>query len=147
MLPLGWHTDLAVLRRSGSVIDERPDHLLIRTPHNPLYHWGNFVLVTDPAAVGDAARWLELFEREFPDSAHRSVGLVADPPDPSAWTALDLAIEHDDVLATDARPDAAPVPQGYLVKQLADAVEWEQSHGLRVAEFAADDAREAQFER
>jgi GNAT superfamily N-acetyltransferase len=147
MLPLGWHTDIAVLRRTGSLIDERPDHLLVRTPENPLYHWGNFVLVTDPDAVGDASRWLELFEKEFPDAVHRSIGLVAEPTDESAWTSLDVAIEHDDVLTTDACPEQTPVPQGYLVKELADTVEWEQSNGLRIAEFAADDAREAQFER
>ncbi|HET6166202.1 MAG TPA: GNAT family N-acetyltransferase [Marmoricola sp.] len=147
MLPLGWHTDIAVLRRTGSLIEEAPDHLVVRTPDNPLYHWGNFVLVTDPRAVGDAQRWLDVFESEFPDAAHRSVGLVAEPPDPEAWTSHGLAVEHDDVLVTDTCPDRTPVPQGYLVKQLADAVEWEQSNGLRIAEFAADDAREAQFER
>jgi GNAT superfamily N-acetyltransferase len=147
MLPLGWHTDLAVLRRTGSTIDDRPDHIVVRTPDNPLYHWGNFVLVTDADALGDAARWLELFEAEFPDAAHRSIGLVADPPDESVWTALDLTIEHDDVLASDVCPEPTPVPQGYLVKPITDAVEWEQSNGLRVAEFAPDDAREARFER
>jgi GNAT superfamily N-acetyltransferase len=147
MLPLGWHTDLAVLRRTGSTIDERPDHLVVRTPDNPLYHWGNFVLVTDPGALGDAVRWLEVFETEFPDAAHRSIGLVADPPDDAAWAALDLTLERDDVLATDVCPEPTPVPQGYLVKEIADTVEWEQSNGLRVAEFAPDDAREAQFER
>jgi GNAT superfamily N-acetyltransferase len=146
-LPLGWQTDLAVLRLSGSTVEERPDHLVVRTPANPLFHWGNFVLVTDPAVVDDAPRWLEVFEQEFPDAAHRSIGLVEEPDDPAAWSALDLVVEHDDVLAMDTCPEAGPVPQGYLVKELADAVEWEQSTGLRIGEFAADDPREAQFER
>ncbi|HEX2895946.1 MAG TPA: GNAT family N-acetyltransferase [Marmoricola sp.] len=146
-LPLGWQTDLAVLRLSGSTIEERPDHLVVRTPANPLYHWGNFVLVTDAGAVDDAERWLELFEKEFPDAAHRSVGLVAEPGDPDRWTALDVVVEHDDVLAADTCPERQPVPQGYLVKEIADAIEWDQSSGLRIAEFAADDPREAEFER
>jgi GNAT superfamily N-acetyltransferase len=146
-LPLGWHTDLAVLRLTGSVIDERDDHLVVRTPANPLYHWGNFILVTDETSTGDAQRWLDVFEREFPDAAHRSIGLVGVLADESVWTDLDLAVEHDDVLATDTCPEPTPVPDGYLVKQIADAVEWEQSNGLRIAEFASDDNREAQFER
>lgn len=147
MLPLGWHTDLAVLRRTGSTIDERDDHLVVRTPENPYYHWGNFVLVTDASAADEASRWMEVFEREFPDAVHRSIGLVGAVADEAAWTDLGLAIEHDDVLATDTCPAPMPVPAGYLVKQIADASEWEQSNGMRVAAFAEDDAREAQFER
>jgi ribosomal protein S18 acetylase RimI-like enzyme len=146
-LPLGWHTDLAVLRLTGSTIDERPDHLLVRTPGNPLYHWGNFVLVTDPGRVDEPQRWLELFEEEFPGAAHRAIGLTAQPSDEDAWRALDLELDHDDVLSTDRCPEPTDVPSGYLVKQLADAIEWDQSTGLRTEEFATDNPREAQFER
>jgi GNAT superfamily N-acetyltransferase len=146
-LPLGWHTDLAVLRLEGSAIDDRDDHLVVRTPANPLYYWGNFVLVTDPARVDEPARWLEVFEAEFPEAAHRAVGLVARPADEDAWRALDLELDHDDVLAADACPDPTPAPQGYLVKQITDAIEWDQSTGMRVEHFAEGDPREAEFER
>lgn len=146
-LPLGWHTDLAVLRLTGSTVDRRGDHLVVRTTANPLYHWGNFVLVTDERAVDRPEHWLEVFEREFPDAAHRSIGLVTEPADEASWTRLDLVVEHDDVLATDTCPESTPVPQGYLVRQIRDDVEWEQSTGLRVAEFAEADSREAAYER
>jgi GNAT superfamily N-acetyltransferase len=145
-LPLGWHTDLAVLRLAGSAIEQRDDHLVVRTPANPLHHWGNFVLVTDRHGVDCPEHWLDVFEHEFPDAAHRSIGLVAPPADEAAWTALDLVVEHDDVLATDTCPGSTAVPQGYLVKQIRDDVEWEQSTGLRVAEFAKDDSRETAYE-
>ena len=147
MLPLGWHTDLAVLRLEGSAIEDRADHLVVRTPANPLYWWGNFVLVTDPAGVDRPEHWLGAFEAEFPDAGHRAIGLVAAPEDPDAWRGLDLEFEHDDVLAIDTCPSQTPVPDGYLVRQLTDAIEWEQSTGLRIAEFAPDDPREAAHER
>ena len=60
-LPPGWATDLAVLELSGSRIEEHADHLLVRTPDNPGYHWGHVLLVTDPDAVGDAQRWVAAF--------------------------------------------------------------------------------------
>ena len=82
LLPLSWHTDLAVLTATGSAVEEHADHLVVRTPANPAYHWGNFLLVTDPAAVDDAARWEAVFATCFPDAAHRAVGLVADPATP-----------------------------------------------------------------
>jgi GNAT superfamily N-acetyltransferase len=146
-LPLSWHTDLAVLRLEGSTIDERPDHLVVRTPENPIYYWGNFVLVTDPGRVDEAKHWLEVFEAEHPDAAHRSIGLVRQPTDAEAWTSVDLDLQHDDVLVAETCPARTPVPQGYLVKQIADTIEWEQSSGLRIAEFAGGDAREAEHER
>jgi GNAT superfamily N-acetyltransferase len=147
MLPLGWHTDLAVLRLEGSTIEERPDHLVVRTPSSPLYYWGNFVLVTDPTRVDEPRHWLEIFETEHPDAAHRAIGLVARPRDEGAWTALDLELDHDDVLAATSCPEPTPAPEGYLVKQITDTIEWEQSTALRIDEFAPDDPREAEHER
>jgi GNAT superfamily N-acetyltransferase len=147
MLPLGWHTDLAVLRLEGSTIDERPDHLVVRTPASPLYYWGNFVLVTDPTRVDEPEHWLEVFETEHPDAAHRAIGLVAEPIDQGAWRALELELDRDDVLAADSCPEPTAVPGGYLVKQIADTIEWERSTGLRIEEFAEGDAREAEHER
>lgn len=146
-LPLGWHTDLAVLRLGGSTLEERPDHLVVRTAANPFYFWGNFVLVTDPDAADAPARWLEVFEREFPDAPHRAIGLAGELDDEDPWQALDLAIERDDVLATTTCPDPTPLPSGYLVRQLTDAIHWEQSTGLRIAEFASASTHEAEFER
>ncbi len=147
MLPLGWHTDLAVRRLDGSTIEERADHVVVRTPANPLFYWGNFVLVTDADSVDDAERWLTVFEAEFPDAAHRAIGMVAEPADLAGWRALDLEIEHDDVLATDSCPQPTALPQGYLVRQIDVSVEWEQSTAMRIGEFALDNPREAQFER
>ena len=79
MLPLGWHTDLAVRRLDGSTIEEHDDHVVVRTPSNPLFYWGNFVLVTDPDTVDDADHWLAVFERTFPSAAHRAIGMAAEP--------------------------------------------------------------------
>lgn len=146
-LPLGWHTDLAVLRLNGAQVDEHADHLVVRSPDNPLYRWGNFVLVTDLARVDEPERWLTVFEQEFPEAPYRAIGLVAAPQDPDRWSALDLELDHDDVLAAETCPEPTTVPQGYLVKQIADAIEWEQSTGLRTKEFASEDPHEAEFER
>ena len=55
---LGFRTDLALLERSGSTIDDRGDHLVITTPSNPGFYWGNFLLLDQvPAAerVGDGS--------------------------------------------------------------------------------------------
>ena len=42
---LGYRTDLALLRLGGSTIEDRGDHLVVRSPYNPTFYWGNFLLL------------------------------------------------------------------------------------------------------
>jgi RimJ/RimL family protein N-acetyltransferase len=77
-LSLGWKTELIFTRFDGEVI-EHGDHLCVRTPANPTYWWGNFLLFTAPPREGDLARWKTLFEDEVersqPESRHRTFGV------------------------------------------------------------------------
>lgn len=132
-LPLGWRTDLAVLGHSGSQIEERGDHVLVRTPANPIYHWGNFVLVSDPAAVDDAGHWLDVFTAAFPQAGHRAIGLSAEPV-PSSWATTGLEIEHEDVLALTGLPTERPLPAGYVARPLASVGDWKQVVRLSLEE-------------
>ncbi len=61
---LGYRTDLIFHRFEGEVID-RGRYLVIRTPSNPNYYWGNFLLFSAPPQPGDFRRWNALFEKEI----------------------------------------------------------------------------------
>ena len=64
---LGWRTDLALLEISGSVLEDRGDHVVVRTPDNPTFWWGNFLMLAGPPAdAADARQWIGAFEAEFP---------------------------------------------------------------------------------
>lgn len=76
---LANRTDLALLRMAGSEIEDREDHLLVRTPDNPDYWWGNFLLLAQPPSAADAQRWVDRFDAEFPDAEHVAFGV--DAPD------------------------------------------------------------------
>jgi len=71
---LGYRTDLALLELGGSVFEQRPDCLVVRTPHNPTFWWGNFVLFPQPPDSGDVDRCVGVFEHEFPDAHHLALG-------------------------------------------------------------------------
>jgi GNAT superfamily N-acetyltransferase len=141
-LPLSWRTDIAVLVGSGSAVEEHADHLVVRTPANPTYAWGNFVMVTDPATVDDAARWEALFANCFPDAGHRAVGLPVPPADVPAWQAAGLEIEHEDVLVRDAPVERRPLPEGYAVRPLSSDDDWERSLGLQLADLSDEQRAE-----
>ncbi len=71
---LGWRTDLMMLTLQGSVITDHGSRLVVRTPNNPAFRWGHFILYESPPGPGDAERWVAEFEAEFPDARHLAFG-------------------------------------------------------------------------
>ncbi len=81
MKSLGYRTDLVFSEFEGEIID-RGDYLVIATPANPGYFWGNFLLFTEPPMQGDLQRWSKLYSAEFscwPQVDHLAFGW--DSPD------------------------------------------------------------------
>ena len=73
---LAYQTDLCFPRLDGEVMD-RGDYVVIRTPSNPTFHWGNFLLFDRPPASGDLDRWRRLFAEEIgaaPATQHLAFG-------------------------------------------------------------------------
>jgi ribosomal protein S18 acetylase RimI-like enzyme len=74
LVSLGYRTDLALLARGGSEVEDRGDHLVVRSPHNPTHWWGNFILLANLPAPRESESWLMRFAATFPDSAHVALG-------------------------------------------------------------------------
>jgi ribosomal protein S18 acetylase RimI-like enzyme len=72
---LGYRTDLMILSLQGSRVDDRGDYLVIRTPRNPGYWWGNFLLLESPPQAGETGFWLDTFSAELPQARHVALGI------------------------------------------------------------------------
>ncbi|HUB43159.1 MAG TPA: GNAT family N-acetyltransferase [Streptosporangiaceae bacterium] len=72
---LGYRTDLMIRSLEGSQIDDRGDYLVVRSPANPSYWWGNFLLLDSPPEPGETGSWLEKFSAEFPHARHVALGI------------------------------------------------------------------------
>lgn len=71
-----WATDIDKLP-SDRVVQRRDGFLVVRTPSNPQFWWGNLLVFDDPPGAGDRARWEQLFDAEFGDEPrieHRTFG-------------------------------------------------------------------------
>jgi GNAT superfamily N-acetyltransferase len=123
-----WRTELAVLAAQGSVISDRGRYLVVATPQNPTFHWGNFLLVLDPSSCDDAGAWVREFAACFPGVGHVALGLPAQP-DPAPWSEQGLAVESELVLSMDRPPDRSPsaalMAAGYSVRRLSRDADWE----------------------
>ncbi|MDA8792034.1 GNAT family N-acetyltransferase [Bacteriovoracaceae bacterium] len=57
-------TDLIFAKFAGS-IEYRSDMAIIRTPSNPRFHWGNFIVFKNPPKIDDCQNWKRIFDQEF----------------------------------------------------------------------------------
>ena len=142
---LGYRTDLAILALEGSHVADRGDHLVVRTPGNPDYWWGNFLLLPGlrPGSGGD---WLARFAAEFPEARHVALGL--DETDASTVDPGELAgmtLERNDVM-TATSVHAPPHPSTEAVfRTLEDDADWRQSLKLAAAVHAGGPGGDAGF--
>jgi ribosomal protein S18 acetylase RimI-like enzyme len=72
---LGYRTDLFLLGLSGSEISDTGPYVVIRTPANPTYWWGNYLLHRTSLQPGDLERRIAEFRAEFPEAKHVALGI------------------------------------------------------------------------
>jgi len=114
-LGLGWRSHLLACR-FGAEIVERDDCIVLRSPSNPTYYWGNCLILPAPPRDGDLALWLRRFDAEIasrqPESKHLAFGIDAATLDDAlpSWRAA--GIDEVDAMAvlTLGRSGLAPRP-------------------------------------
>ncbi len=147
---LGWRTDLALAAYSGSTVEDRGDHVLVRTPDNPTYWWGNFILLQHPPTPDETATWSALFEQEFPDSEHRAFGVDAARGTTellAGFRAAGLKIEASAVMtAREVRPPEYPNTDAE-VRALVSDEDWEQQVALTLTDDEVDDSLDYAVQR
>lgn len=129
---LGLRTDLAI--ESGrAIVSEHERYIAVRTPDNPGYHFGNFLIFEHAPAAGDEERWPQFFDEVFhSDAGVRHAAF--------AWSA-----------GEQTRQIAAFIDRGYtledrLVLTAAQVREFDVPDGLYVRRFRCDNDWNAQFE-
>lgn len=132
---LGYRTDLTIRALEGSIVQDHGDHLLIRTPCNPAYWWGNFLLIPELKA-GQASGRLERFAAEVPGARHVAIGVDETDSaavDPAELIAVGLEFSSDTVLtASHLRPPPRPSREASF-RALAGDDDWRQAARLRAA--------------
>jgi RimJ/RimL family protein N-acetyltransferase len=98
---LAFRTDLALLELGGSTVEDRGDHVVVRTPHNPTFWWGNFLLLDRVPQPGEHERWVDRFAETFPDARHLAFGVdgtVGRASDLAGFAEMGLSIDASTVM-------------------------------------------------
>ncbi len=134
---LAYRTDLFFPAFDGQILD-RGDYLVVRTPSNPTFYWGNFLLFARPPQSGDDRRWRDLFAREIgtpPEVQHVALGW--DSPEGEAGEIqpfLQAGFEASfDLVLTSSQPRRPARPAaGIIVGPLASDEDWAAAQELDV---------------
>ena len=147
---LGYRTDLMLLELSGSELTDRGEYVVVRTPANPTFWWGNYLLFRTAFAPGDTASRLELFHHELPDAKHVALGIdsvdgVAGVED--ELVAAGLEIERSTVMtASQVKEPTRPNTES-AYRSLQSDDDWEQLVELTMAAIWAEFPDYADFTR
>ena len=133
----GLRSEMIFHRFNGEVID-RGAYLVVRTPDNPGFYFGNLLLFFEPPRAGSMAVWRALFAAEFADCrdvAHCT--LVWDAAgmrgEVTELVAAGFEVNHSVVLRAEAVRRPAKMHGGVNVRPLASDEDWAQAKALQVA--------------
>jgi ribosomal protein S18 acetylase RimI-like enzyme len=133
---LAFRTDLALLALAGSEIEDRGDHVVVRTPNNPGYRWGNFHLLARPPRADEVDATLAAYDADFPQSAHRTFGVDGTTDQGEALAplaAVGLRIDAATVMtATSVHPPPRPNADA-VYRPLTSDDDWAQRVEVSVA--------------
>jgi len=130
---LGYRTDLIILAHEGSQIIDHGDHLVIRSPANPAYWWGNFLLLAAPPGPGETGTSLSRFAGQFPEARHVALGIdVTDDEavDASELLAAGLHLQRSTVMTASKVHDPPHPNRGATYRQLTSDSDWQQAARL-----------------
>jgi ribosomal protein S18 acetylase RimI-like enzyme len=133
---LAYRTDLALLELAGSEVEDHRSHIAVRTPDNPGYWWGNFLLFPAAPTREDPPAWEALFRRTFPDARHRAYGVATahgTRDDLSALEAAGLDVEAATVMTATAVHEPPRPNRDAAYRPLATDADWAQQVGLTLA--------------
>jgi GNAT superfamily N-acetyltransferase len=146
LMSLGFRTDVALRVAEGAEVTDRGDCLVIRTPDNPGFWWGNFLLLAAWPGEGDG--WLTRFATEFPQAKHVAIGVdVTKPAGRAPAEFATLEPEYSTVLTcTDIR---APrhVSTEAQVRPLESDQDWRQSVELNLRCYGEEEPTDFQQRR
>ncbi|RYG24717.1 GNAT family N-acetyltransferase [bacterium] len=125
---LGYRTDLLFTRFEGEVTD-RGDYLVARTPKNPTFHWGNFLLFDRAPQGGDFERWTAVFQKEFsgtPELNHVAIGWnEGEPGHIEPFLKAGYELNDNVVLSTDAVHRPPKFCEEAELRPIREDWEWE----------------------
>ena len=114
-----------------AISEDLGDCISVRTPGNPDYFFGNFLLFPGPPKTGDVARWINRFDEVFapyPAVRHHTFqwlpGETLEPDVAGVFTSEGFLIDETSVLSATSVHLNKPTPNGVEFRPIRSDKEW-----------------------
>ena len=135
---LAYQTDLIFPAFDGKIVD-RGDYVVVRTPSNPTFYWGNFLLFSRPPGRQDFIAWRKLFAHEIgapPQVEHQAFGwdcLEGETGFVEPFLDAGFDLNEDVVLTAGALLPPARQADSVVVRALYSDADWQQAVAVQMA--------------
>ena len=117
-------------------IKERSNYVVVSTPDNPTYIWGNYLILSAPPAAQTSERWAKIFEQEFVSAqAVKHMALTwagTGPFDAGEWTRKGFSVGQTTGLNVSAVPENVYTPNNIEFRPIMSDDEWQMTVELQV---------------
>jgi len=133
---LGFRTDLMLRLLEGGKAVDHGDYLTLHSPQNPLFWWGNFLLMPESALHDQADKWMSRFAKAFPGAAHVAIGVDGTGPStapPAGYLEAGFRLECSTVMTAAAVRAPPHRNEAAQYRPLETEDDWRQAVELRIA--------------
>ncbi len=133
-----------IFHRFDGVVLERKDYLIVKTPSNPDFFFGNFALFFEAPRPGALERWKTIFRREFDDCpAVKHLAFLWDSPSEGIGDASEFGREgfkvNFSVVLTARSVHAPPKSNAQVeVRPIVTGAEWNEVVESQIRSKAAE---------
>jgi ribosomal protein S18 acetylase RimI-like enzyme len=139
---LAFRTELALLQFGSTTVEDRGDHLLVLTPDNPGFWWGNFLLLPDIPSPDEVEPWVQRHGAEIPEAEHVALGFdvtTESRADLAVFAACGMEVDFSSVMTAQRTDPPRRRNPAAVNRLLASDADWEQSVALTLRCYPGED--------
>lgn len=140
---LGFKTEMIFHRFDGIVVD-RGDYLVVKTPSNPGFFFGNLLLFSRAPKLGALTKWKETFRQEFADAPDvKHFTFLWDSPSEGIGEIAELngegfKVDFSVVLTAKAVHSPKKINLQVSIRPISTDLEWKQVTENQILSKSAD---------
>ncbi|MCU1472550.1 GNAT family N-acetyltransferase [Amnibacterium sp.] len=140
---IAFATDLVARVAEGGTVEQADGSRIVRTPANPAFRWGNFVLADPGADLTDPEGWARRHREAFPELDFTTVGIDDAHArfDEEAWRGAGFEVERSIVLRA---PSAEVAATDGAIEEVDGEADWSDVEAIEL-ELGSGEADHAVF--
>lgn len=139
---LGIRTDL-IFRNFLGKVENKNDYIVVKTPSNQAFFWGNYIIFKEAPKKGDYKTWCDIFNKEFSDLTDiKHMTFIwnenKNPGESQEFTSNGFELEDSIILKANSTSLPGNKNNDIKIRQIETSEEWKQVIDLQIITSGED---------